>query len=46
MKLISGALLFVTLSALVYATRDIWPQVEYDRYIASQPTAMEEDSRR
>ena len=29
---LSGAILFATLSALVYATNDVWPSLDYQRW--------------
>ena len=41
MHLISGAIMFLTLTALLYATNDVWTKSEYDRFESTQPTAME-----
>ena len=38
---LSGAILFATLTALVYATNDVWPKVEYERWVGA--TRMDTD---
>jgi hypothetical protein len=43
--LISAAILFLTINALLYATSEVWPKVEYDRYESSLITSMETDDR-
>ena len=44
MNYLKGFLLILTLNAVVYGTRDIWPQVEFDRFKATQPQAMDVDT--
>ena len=41
MHLISGAIMFLTLTALLYATNDVWSKSEFDRFESTQTTAME-----
>ena len=38
---LSGAILFATLTALVYATDDVWPKVAYQRWVGA--TRMDTD---